>query len=52
MFEDSFAEAGLYMIKIYKKKTLPKGIEVIRINDVYFNKYTSELLDVSIYTHS
>ena len=33
------------MIKIYKKKTLPKGLEVIKINDIYFNKYTAGLLD-------
>lgn len=33
------------MIKIYKKKAIPKSLELIKINDQYFNKYTVELLD-------
>lgn len=33
------------MIKVFKKKALPKNVELIKINDVYFNKYTSEKLD-------
>ena len=33
------------MIKIYKKKAIPQSLELIRINDQYFNKYTVELLD-------
>ena len=33
------------MLTVYKKKTLPKDKELILINDVYFNKYTVELLD-------
>lgn len=33
------------MITIYKKKTVPKEKELILINDVYFNKYTVDLLD-------
>ncbi|WP_049962255.1 hypothetical protein [Oribacterium sp. FC2011] len=33
------------MIKIYKKKAIPQSLEMIRINDQYFNKYTVELLD-------
>ena len=33
------------MIKIYKKKAIPESLELIKINDQYFNKYTVELLD-------
>lgn len=33
------------MLTVYKKKTLPKDKELISINDVYFNKYTVEILD-------
>ncbi len=33
------------MITVYKKKYIPKDMELITINDVYFNKYTVELLD-------
>ena len=33
------------MITVYKKKAIPKAVDVIKINDVYFNKYTSEMLD-------
>ena len=33
------------MITVYKKKSIPKDMEFISINDVYFNKYTSEKLD-------
>ena len=33
------------MITVYKKNVLPEGAEVIRINDVYFNKYTAQMLD-------
>lgn len=33
------------MIKIYKKKAIPKSLELIKINDQYFNKYTAEMLD-------
>jgi hypothetical protein len=33
------------MIIIYKKNAIPKTSDVIKINDVYFNKHTSEMLD-------
>ena len=33
------------MIKIYKKKAIPESLELIKINDQFFNKYTVELLD-------
>ncbi len=33
------------MIKIYKKKAIPESLELIKINDQYFNKYTVEMLD-------
>lgn len=33
------------MITIYKIKDIPKNKEVIKLNDIYFNKYTSELIN-------
>ena len=33
------------MITIYKKKNKPKGMEMIVLNDIFFNKYTAERLD-------
>ena len=33
------------MIKIYKNKSVPKTEQVVKINDTYFNKYTSGMLD-------
>jgi len=33
------------MITIYKKKAIPKNMELVVLNDVYFNKYTAEMLD-------
>ena len=33
------------MITVYKKKYLPKGMELIALNDIYFNKNTVSLLD-------
>ena len=33
------------MITVFKKKAIPKNEELIKINDVYFNKYTSAKLD-------
>ena len=33
------------MITVYKKNTLPEGVEIIRVNDVFFNKYTAVMLD-------
>ncbi len=33
------------MVTIYKKKSIPKGMELIELNDVYFNKITSGQLD-------
>lgn len=33
------------MITIYKKKTSKNDMEIIEVNDAFFNKYTVELLD-------
>ncbi|WP_034445763.1 DUF4869 domain-containing protein [Butyrivibrio sp. AE2032] len=33
------------MIRVYKKKTIPKAVDVIRMNDVFFNQNTAEMLD-------
>ncbi len=33
------------MIAVYKMKTIPKDMELIKLNDIFFNKYTSEKLD-------
>ncbi len=33
------------MIKIYKKNAIPKSMELVSLNDLYFNKYTVDLLD-------
>ena len=33
------------MLEVYKKNTLPKNIELIKKNDIFFNKYTSMILD-------
>lgn len=33
------------MITIYKKKNKPKDMELIVLNDIFFNKYTAERLD-------
>ena len=33
------------MITVYKKKAIPKNMELVIFNDVYFNKYTVEMLD-------
>lgn len=33
------------MITVYRVKSAPKGMEIIRLNDVYFNKYTAMELD-------
>ncbi len=33
------------MIKIYKRKGIPDSMELIDINDQYFNKYTADKLD-------
>ncbi len=33
------------MITVYKKNAIPKGMEVVEINDVFFNKITAGLLD-------
>ena len=33
------------MITVYKLKNIPKDMEVIELNDVFFNKYTSEKID-------
>lgn len=33
------------MITIYKKGSIPKGMELIEMNDIFFNKLTAELLD-------
>lgn len=33
------------MITIYKNNAIPKGSKIVRINDVFFNKYTASILD-------
>lgn len=33
------------MIKVYKRKMVPKDMEIVTGNDVFFNKYTSLMLD-------
>lgn len=33
------------MITIYKKRPVPRGMELVALNDIYFNKYTVSLLD-------
>ena len=33
------------MITIYKHGQIPKSIETVKLNDVYFNKYTAQMLD-------
>ena len=33
------------MLEVYKMSTIPKGTEIIKMNDVYFNKYTATMLD-------
>jgi hypothetical protein len=33
------------MITIYKNNAIPKGSKVVRVNDVFFNKYTAAMLD-------
>lgn len=33
------------MITVYKKDVLPDNAEIIRVNDVFFNKFTSVLID-------
>ncbi len=33
------------MITIYKKKPSKNGMELVTLNDIYFNKYTVEMLD-------
>ena len=33
------------MITIYKHGQIPKSIEIVKLNDVYFNKYTAQMLD-------
>jgi hypothetical protein len=33
------------MLEVYKMNAIPKGTEIIKMNDVYFNKYTAAMLD-------
>lgn len=33
------------MLEVYKMSAIPKGTEIIKMNDVYFNKYTAAMLD-------
>ena len=33
------------MITVYKKKPSKNGMELVTLNDIYFNKYTVEQLD-------
>ena len=33
------------MIKVFKKDAIPKSMELISLNDLFFNKVTVDLLD-------
>lgn len=33
------------MITLYKKKAIPKDMELVVLNDIFFNKTTAEMLD-------
>ena len=33
------------MITIYQRKAIPKNMQLIHLNDIYFNKYTANILD-------
>ena len=33
------------MITVYKKKAVPKGMELVALNDIYFNRNTVQRLD-------
>lgn len=33
------------MITVYKKKNIPKNMQLVNLNDIYFNKCTVEMLD-------
>ncbi|SFR70566.1 DUF4869 domain-containing protein [[Clostridium] aminophilum] len=33
------------MITVYKENAIPKNMDLIRFNDLFFNKYTAEKLD-------
>ena len=33
------------MLEVYKMSAIPKGTEIKKMNDVYFNKYTAAMLD-------
>ena len=33
------------MITVYKEKAIPKDMELIKLNDIYFNKFTADKLD-------
>lgn len=33
------------MITVYRKNAIPENMKFINYNDIYFNKYTSEMLD-------
>ena len=33
------------MITIYQKKAIPKDMQLVTLNDIYFNKHTVDLLD-------
>lgn len=33
------------MITVYKPKQIPRGMKSVQLNDVFFNKFTAELLD-------
>lgn len=33
------------MITVYKRKNIPKNMQLVDFNDIFFNKYTADLLD-------
>lgn len=33
------------MITVYKRRSIPKSMGFVELNDIFFNKYTAELLD-------
>ena len=33
------------MITVYKKRSIPKDMELVTLNDIFFNRYTTEKID-------
>ncbi len=44
-FEAVLAKGWFIMLEVYKISAIPKGTEVIKVNDIFFNKYTAVLLN-------